>query len=529
MAGGKNKMIKLIKQEQLLEKDFRKIVIDELQSKENTDRKAEANRRYEVYKDKTVKWVVKKLHDEGLEEKTISLMKNRATNISICRKIIDKKSQTYLGSVQRESSIESKIAGTPQIALLEDALEFNENSKKSDRWLELFKNTATQIVPVINQRMSDMVGSPQYDLKMKVFSPAQYDVLPFAANCEEAGCVILSEFTETNSAQDKKNQEFIWWSDKYHFTTDSNGDYIQAKSPIDKRNPINLLPFAFASEDQNGSFWADGGQDLVDAAILVNTLLTDINSIAYMQGWGQIVITGGEGLPKQFTVGPHNALVMTYDKDKEPEPKVSVVSPTPPIEAWLKLIEQYVALVLSTNNLSPSNISIKLDPANFPSGVAMMIEQSQSTESVIDKQAYYRDIERNLWEIIFAWQNLYYQQSKLTKQFSMIGPIPEGTEVKIKFEFSKAPISEKEKLENIKIRKELGINEEIDLIMIDNPDLNHEEAEEKLLRIKKEKLSSIANTISASFQKPTFQKQDQSNQNNDDNGNTSKEINTDSL
>lgn len=519
-------MIKLIKQEQLLEKEFRKKVIDDLQSKENTDRKIEANRRYEVYKDKTVKWVVKKLQDEGLEEKTISLMKNRATNISVCRKIIDKKSQTYLGSVQRESSIESETTGTPQIALLEDALEFNENSKKSDRWLELFKNTATQIVPVINQRMSDKVGSPQYDLKMKVFSPAQYDVLPFAANCEEAGCVILSEFVETNSSIDKKNQEFIWWSDKYHFTTDSNGDYIQAKSPVDKQNPINLLPFAFANDDQNGTFWADGGQDLVDAAILVNTLLTDINSIAYMQGWGQIVITGGEGLPKQFTVGPHNALVMTYDKDKEPEPKVSVVSPTPPIEAWLKLIEQYVALVLSTNNLSPSNLSIKLDPANFPSGVAMMIEQSQSTESVIDKQAYYRDIEKELWEIIFAWQNLYFQEGKLTKEFSMIGPIPEGTDVKIKFEFSKAPISEKEKLENIKLRKDLGINEEVDLIMMDNPDLNHEEAEQKLLKIKQEKLNSISNTINASFQKPTFQKQAQLNENSIENKDNIEEVNT---
>ena len=92
MERGKNQMIKLSTQEQLLDKEYRIKVINSLQSKENTDRKLEANRRYEVYKDKTVKWVIKKLQEEGLEEKTISLMKNRATNISVCRKIVDKKS-----------------------------------------------------------------------------------------------------------------------------------------------------------------------------------------------------------------------------------------------------------------------------------------------------------------------------------------------------------------------------------------------------------------------------------------------------
>lgn len=497
-------MIKLIKQDQILDKTFRMKVIEEILSNENSARKLEANRRYEIYKDKTVEWVVKKLKEEGLEEKTISLMKNRATNVSICRKIVDKKSQTYLGNVLREASIESEVAGTPQIKLLEDELEFNENSKKSDRWLELFKNTSTQIVPVLNQRASDREGRDLYDLKMKVFSPSQYDVLPFSNNSEQAGCVILSEFIENKMSSNKKDHEFIWWSDRYHFTTDANGDYIASKSPVDLLNPIGLLPFVFASDDQNGKFWAEGGNDLVDAAILVNTLLTDINSIAYMQGWGQIVITGGEGLPKQFTVGPHNALVMTFDKDKEPEPKVSVVSPTPPIDAWLRLIEQYVALVLSTNNLSPSNLSIKLDPANFPSGVAMMIEQSQSTESVIDKQAYYRDIERELWQIVFSWQNLYYNQSKLTKSFTQIGPVPEGTDVKVKFEFSKAPISEKEKLENIKLRKELGINTEAELLMLDDPELTNQEALEKLKEIKKQKLSDISSTIANSFKRPTF-------------------------
>lgn len=516
-------MIKLNNEEQILNLEYRKLVIESIISSQNVQRKKEHLRRQDIYKDHTVKWVVEKLAKEGLQAETIALMTNRAANVSVCRKIIDKQAQTYLGGVKRETDVE---ATEVQVKMLEDALEFNEKQKKSDRWLELHRNSITQIIPVVNQRESSGLAKPLYDIKMRIFSPAQYDVLTWSNNCEEAGCIILSDFVEQSQinvkttdktnrstniqigdSQAKAYREFIWWSDKYHFTTDIEGQIIKEKSPEDKLNQIQVMPFSVLSDDQDGHFWAEGGADLIDGSILINTMLTDINSIAYMQGWGQTVITGGESLPQKFTVGPHHALVLTYDKEHDPKPEVNIVSPNPPIEGWLRLIEQYVALLLSTNNLSPSNVSMRLDPANFPSGVAMMIEQAQSTEAIIDKQNYFRDREAEIWSLVFKWLDLIASTDQLTQEFKDIGTVPVDTKVMVKFEFSKAPASEAEKLDLLIKRKSLGINTEVDLILIDNPEMSTEDAQAKLLEIKKVGLNQISDTMRASFKAPVLPSQ----------------------
>ena len=62
-----------------------------------------------------------------------------------------------------------------------------------------------------------------------------------------------------------------------------------------------------------------------------------------------------------------------------------------------------------------------------------------------------------------------------------------------------AALTEKEKLENLKARKELGINEMIDLIMIDNPDMDANQAREKLLRISEENLQRLNSAFAGSM------------------------------
>ena len=65
---------------------------------------------------------------------------------------------------------------------------------------------------------------------------------------------------------------------------------------------------------------------------------------------------------------------------------------------------------------------------------------------------------------------------------------PDDLEIAVKFSEAKPAVTEAERLENIKRRKDLGINEQVDLIMLDNPDMTREEAEDKLKKILAEKL-----------------------------------------
>lgn len=517
--------MKLRSEQDLLDPKIRANVIAEITSSENVNRRNEYLKRYEIYKDLTSKWVIKSLQEEGLKRETIALMSTRASNVSIARKIVNKLARTYVGGVSRETS--NGTGTNIQLDELAQLLDFDQKQKKSDRYRELYKNCAIQFVP-------EQVGdddNPSFKIKMRILSPWQYDVIEDQHDREIPKCYILSDFTEQNQgmfaateqqagihygkralrttdkmdniiADDpsdaglgKKKRTFIWWSDHYHFTTDEKGEIIPELSPEEGLNPIEMLPIVNIAEEQDGQFWAEGGSDITDGSILVNKIITDMFSIAYIQGFGQFVITG-KNLKEKIVMGPHHAIQFDYDpEDGDPQPSVSVVSANPPLEMWMRSVEQYVALLLSTNNLSPRMVSTSLDAVNFPSGIAMLIEMSEATDDISDKQESYKDSERLEWEIVKRWQNYLFDRNALADKFAEIGRLPEDLDVMIRFHEQKPVVTEDQKLANIKARRELGINSEVELLMIDNPDLTQQQAEEKLLKIKQERLERFASSL----------------------------------
>lgn len=497
--------MKLYAENDVLNKEFRLKVIKNLKSGGNQGRKREAKKRHDIYKDETAKWVIQKLKAEGLKKETLTLMENRASNVSIARKVIDKLARSYNGGVSRDTGSET---GNEILSTLVEYLEFDQKHKKIDRYRKLFKNTMALIVP--EKKLE--YGKEVFGLKLRVLAPWQYDVLEDPKDGEKMACLILSDWADTTlmglpisskstsaaanekaGSAERENQKetYIWWTNNYHFTTDEKGEIIRALSPDDLANPVKEIPGVPYSEDQDGCFWATGGQDLVDGSILVNTLLTDMFAIAFIQGWGQFVVTGTK-IPTEMTVGPHNALVFTYDKENDAEPKVNVVNANPPLGDWMKMIEQLVALLLSTNNLSPGNVSVTLDAGQFPSGIAMLIEKSEATAPVEDAQKQFRQNERKEFEIIRKWVNIYADTKSLDEDLRDIGAIPEEFRPTSKFNDTKEVVTEKEKLENIKLRQEIGLNTEVELLRLDRPDITDEEADKILLQIKTEKAERMA-------------------------------------
>ena len=90
-----------IHESDILNQDFRKKVIDEINGPENQSRKAEMYKRYEIYRDYTKKYVAQAVKDEqGIAAYKDVLF--RTTNISICKSIINKKAVLYVNGVRRE-------------------------------------------------------------------------------------------------------------------------------------------------------------------------------------------------------------------------------------------------------------------------------------------------------------------------------------------------------------------------------------------------------------------------------------------
>lgn len=522
-------MIRKLKSEDDIQNlEFRKQVIKEITESENVARKQEHLKRYELYRDQIKKYVIESLQRDNLKKETLAQMSNRATSISICKKIVNKKARVYSSGVIRAAE---PTQAQDQVDQLTRLLQVDAKGKKADRYHELHRNTMWQVIPEKKQYL----GETKYCLKLRNFAPYQYDVIEDANDFEKPKVVILTDFIEGNqttfaqvdtksrtdqtavvpftgnhkdeaiadspSDAGSNQRQFIWWSDKYHFTTDDHGVVIADKSPEDGLNPIGKLPFINIAKDQDGQFWAQGGDDLVDGSILLNVLATDMNSLAFIQGWGQLVITG-KNIPQYLEGGPHNALIIEHDVG-DPTPSVSFQSGNPPLEVWMNMIEQQAALLLSTNDLAPSTVSGKLDASSAASGIAMLIEQSEATGSIEDRQKMFQDAERDLWLVVSLWQNLLFETGMLEDEFMEVGKLPDDLEVNVKFMHAQPAVSEEQKLNALKLRKELGIGTMVDLIMRDNPDMSEQEAEEKLQKISAEKLSAVHNMITSAVSKPT--------------------------
>ena len=507
-------MIGIELEEEILNEQWRKYYLECLSM--HQERKLEAKKRQEIYKDLAKKWVIKQLSEE-LGPDSLKAAKNRASNISICKKIINKTATVYQSGVLR--TVED---ATSQVAIdaLSDEMDFNTIMRNVNALLELHKNLLVQVIPQKNNLES--IEKELYDIIVRYFHPEYYDPILDYHNPKIARGFVLSDFImkdqkEFELYQGQRNkkfknppveslyqiknpeQTFIWWTNKYHFTTDEDGKIISELSPEDLLNPIGLLPFVHFNMDQENKFFSCGGEDLIDGSILINILLTSMYTIADAQGWGQPVVTG-KNLPKRIGIGPQNAIILEHEAG-DPQPSFQFVSSNPPIGDWLNMIEQHTALLLTTNNLSSSNVSMKLDANNFPSGIAMLIERSEINFDLEDKQKIFQDKEPLIWNIVKLWQNLYFGTQSLSEEFMEIGSF-EDSDVNLKFPEMKQVIGEKEKLEILKMRKELGLNTEEELMKMDNPDLTEDEVKAKMLELSTEKMKSAVDQATNIMNQP---------------------------
>lgn len=506
-------------QDEILDIGVRKKIIEEIECSENSDRKSESFKRHMCYKDKTEYWVLDLL-ERQFDKQTVYEMSYALSNISIIRKIVDKLARVYSSGVKRVAVIDSKPVEdfTENIQKIERELNVNSKQKTVNRLLKLHRNAACYIKPCPNEDGS-------YSLVLQPLAPHLYDVVEDYYDRTKPMVYVLSHYepkavsygNDSGSRESraslsslkpklsnqkdeiiadkpedsgkKEKKEYIWWSDKYHFTTDETGQIISESI----ENPIEIKPFVNYAIDQDNAFWAQGGDDLVATGIRVNAQITHINFIGTLQGYGQFYYKG-KNPPTNMVLGPNKGMVLQYEEG-DPAPEIGFTSANPQLADLMAITEMQVAMCLTTNNLTTSGVATSLgSQASFPSGIALLIDKSESMEDVKDQEQAFIDAEPVMWNIINKWLLLYGSEGSLAEPLQGLA-IPENAEVVISFNHPQVITTEAEKLANIKLRKELGLNTQSELLKIDQPALTDEEAEEKLERIleeKKMKLKSMA-------------------------------------
>lgn len=512
---------------ELLNVKVRKQIIDEIIGREEQGRRDDAFKRHQCYRDNTKRYVTESLLAQ-FEASTVKQMTYAISNVSLVKKIIDKLARVYAYGVDR--TVGENKDKTTELQELAKAVELDTKMKLINRYLKLQKNTVMYIKPCEFESKGEMFMG----VKLQPLSPHLYSVIEDYNDRERIKAVILSNYEQNvknsvstepakegrtyntpqpKSIGDNKDQaiadeaadenadsrQFIFWSDSLHFTCNVKGEFIDPSTGMvatlltDEmvENPIEELPFVDFGLDRDGSYWADGGDDLIDGAILVNSLISNLNHIAVTQGYGQMVMTG-KNLPNNTLVGPDKVIKLEYEKDEDPAPTVAFLNASAPLSELKAGIEMYVALMLTTNNLSTTGIAMQLQGSgNLASGIALAIDKSESQEDVVDQQQIFLDKEPKVLSKVNKWIEVIkgspdkdidpaLEDFKLPEDFE--------DELQVSFKLPMPVVSESEHLDNLKKRKELGISTMVDILKADQPGLTDEQAEAKLLVIMKERL-----------------------------------------
>lgn len=515
-------MIQLNNDEQILNEAFRKRILEEICSPENKARKRREAAKWEIWRDLIKPFVFERLEAQGFKPATLQIMKQRASNVNLFKKIVSKKARSYAKGVDRSimsDGGENDDAATKDLEAVCTAMGLTQAMKRLDKYRHGARNGIGYIYPEKVEHEGKMLWS----LRTKTLYPHLYDVIPDAADHERPRCFILSPFADEASVlehqsigsgdgrelrtysnpaynRDKmegcaQKREYVWWTAKYHFTTDDKGQIIPAKSGDLKEvpgvgnahaNPINRLPIFNICTEQDGEYWALGGDDLVDGTVLLNVKLTDMEAILHMQGWGQLVVEGEDLVKKEFQVGPQVAMLLETKSGASTPTKASILSHDPHTDDHLKSAEVHVALLLTTNNLSVKSVSTNLQASSLASALAKMVDEAEVLDDVSEDQEYYGEKEKEAVRIASAWVERLRPTRELIPQLNETKAINVQQMVTY-FHKQDQVVTEAERLANLKARQDLGIDTMVDIIKKDNPGMTDKQAEKKLLEIVQER------------------------------------------
>lgn len=457
----------------VLNQAFRKQIIEEIEGDENKRRKAEHQKRQDIFNNKQRKYVLDMLVKE-FSESTVRDMRT-CTSINLVKRIINEQASIYKSKPERvfENASENEVE---QIEQIYNDSKIDVKLKKANQKYKLHGQCAIQIVPKMD------------GIKMRVLAPHQYDVIPSMEDPEVAEVYVVSGYNKDNLMSEidgladiqgrgyyagqneqssdlinqtiadkddwRKKKIYAWWTAQYNFLTDETGTIISPPEQIE--NPIQMLPFVDVSPEKDGEFYIDSDSSTVAFNLDFSVVLSDTCNTNRLQSYAQAVITG-EKLPENITVGPNNILFLPLDPTKpELKPSFEFVSPNPNMEASIDLQDRLLSYFLTSEGIDPKTISGKAEGEKYASGLERLLATIEKFEASQDDLELFRWVEKQSFDIIKAW-------ASLLPQFPV--SISDGTKLSVQFKKPEFVKTASEAEESVIKRMEAGLISKVEAIM----------------------------------------------------------------
>jgi hypothetical protein len=232
---------------------------------------------------------------------------------------------------------------------------------------------------------------------------------------------------------------------------------------------------------------------MIDLTMAIQLGWTDLMTVAKHQGFGVLTIVSEEQ-PAKMEIGINKA-VWLKQVDGRATPSISYTQSQSPLDQYKGLLMDLTALLLTTNDMSPSSVGGTGSTKNYTSGFQALIENSDILEALEGDKPIFIDAEREVWEIIEAWHTYLLESGTASDEIKALGPISKDFEVQVQFAESTPLESETEIVDRITKLEALGLITKKDALKRLYPDLNNDEIESKIEELKAEKESNTPHAL----------------------------------
>lgn len=378
---------------------------------------------------------------------------------NVHEKITNKKSKAYTKSPIRRLDKQSETDAYNKIL---DDFNFNDSMKLMDTYKNAHRYCG---VGVIRNRKLFQDGSKYDSYDFWALAPHEFVVHRDATGKIYAWSLPMG----------KEGDWDVWviWSELSHFKiktkTYTGFEIIPIDGNPDNVNPYMTIPFVMVPLDASGRY--PMSSSLPRQTVNINASLSVYATAADMQ-IGQMVIKH----PKKQTInsvshGLFRSITLPQEdgQDKK-ETEIDYINPDSDLPGMKEAIHARMMLIFDQNGINGSS-SIKAGET-FSSGFDRLLANADVQDIIEDNQGLYVRVENEIYKIIKAMND---------RDNSYIFTSPK---LKITFVKPKILSSDSEKLTNLKMKKELGLWEDYELLMEADPNLTEEEAKAKAARLK---------------------------------------------
>ncbi len=478
-------------------------IIGEITQSAEKDRRQTFRRRGRIYKDGGKDFLIEHITQEFGKDAVDEM---RLAPVNALKSWVDRKSIIYARPAVRSTEVDTDQG---LMDFYVDALGFDNVMAKANRYLNLYSNTELYTIP-----------RPKGEFRLpnvSVVPPFLYSVVTKPIDETEKSAIIFSSFNgdsdlnrkqiqkvgniqeeksfktqgdkvDSNEAALEDSDFYIFWTEESHFTTDSTGGVIVDEFNPEGVNPIGRIPSVTLRKDVDNEFWAMQGEDMVDMAMATQLGLTDLLSIAKMQGFSLLTVTSEER-PQRLEMGL-NKVIWLKQKIDQPAPSIDYVQASSPIAEYGGLLDRILE-ISSTSNLLPSNIFSGQGNGDSNSGVHEMMKTAATQMEIESQKPVLRDAELETWVLIKEWHNLLFDKNELPPEARELGKFTEGFNPQITYQDMKPVESEEQRITQVERLMDKGLISKRDAFKKLFPEFTDEQIEAKMQEIEEEKQANM--------------------------------------